>query len=223
MKKRKNTRKCATNVSKKSKLKEEDIEQNNSEFSSQEHSDENKVLSPSKQIDTPENETKSSPKEIEVSTAQVAESTINNIVDKAESLINDDKEKEITGVICSTDQHNSPIKIEVGKNEQSSGETREEEVKERLEITQKREEKNNDLVNIRLTDLDASDSQLCSFEENQYQKSSLECDKDNFGIPSGGAAIREVINDLYAMNRLILGAKKDLAAMKLKLNMKNKR
>lgn len=92
------------------------------------------------------------------------------MVDKAESLINDEKNKETTGVISSTDQHNSPIKIEVGKNEQSSGETREEEVKERLEVTQKREEKNNDLVDIRLTDLDASDSQLCSFEENHYQK-----------------------------------------------------
>lgn len=73
---------------------------------------------------------------------------------------------------------------------------------------------------------DVSDSQICNIDEstlmqenNNFQRSVEEHHlKENFGIECANGKVRNLLSHLTIMNRTILDAKKDMAAMRLKIS-----
>jgi len=73
--------------------------------------------------------------------------------------------------------------------------------------------------NIKMNELDMTDSQLCNVDEKvEINKKPAFVEEDNFGIEVKTVPFQSMINNLKSMNQLILGAKKEIAAMRLKLN-----
>jgi len=193
------SRRASTKLVKKNKVSEKEVDENveSDQQSSQEEVDE-KIAS----------------QQEETETTSTANQTFEVAGNKDESIVNEGETMDISTVTEKEAPIDGTFNVSTNVADKSESEL-DQSVKE-SENNEKESEKSKNIVDV--DDFDATDSQL---DEAEKQKSSptkkTAPGKENLGIRSGSEVIKDLLQDLADMNRLITRAKNELHETRMKL------